>query len=259
MSNIIEIQIWQIAAAYIFVLILLFIVRIKGIPREKEILISSIRMTLQLVLAGYILTYIFENSNPLFTIIFIAVMEIFAIYNTLKRVKAKMTSKLKNIIGISIVFGTLISIIFFVFVVIRITPWYDPRYFIPVAGMIIGNSMTGISLGATNLIDGMQIERKQIEAALMLGATPKIAAKRIIDKAFDASILPTINSMVGMGIVSLPGMMTGQILSGISPITAIQYQLSIMLAILGSVSLCVILFVQLGYKAFFNEHQQLEL
>jgi putative ABC transport system permease protein len=78
-----------------------------------------------------------------------------------------------------------------------------------------------------------------------------------VDGAFDSAILPTINSMVGMGIVFLPGMMTGQILSGTSPVTAIEYQIAIMLGILGSVALTVILFVQMGYKTFFNERDQL--
>jgi putative ABC transport system permease protein len=78
-----------------------------------------------------------------------------------------------------------------------------------------------------------------------------------VDSAFDSAILPTINSMVGMGIVFLPGMMTGQILSGISPVTAIEYQIAIMLGILGSVAFTVILFLQLGYKTFFNKKAQL--
>ncbi|SET78325.1 TIGR00245 family protein [Natronincola peptidivorans] len=117
--------------------------------------------------------------------------------------------------------------------------------------------MTGISLGVTRLVDGMYSERHLIESALMLGAKPKMAAKQIVDNAFDAAILPSINSMVGMGIVFLPGMMTGQILSGVSPVTAIEYQIAIMLGILGSVALTVILFVQLGYKTFFNDESQL--
>ena len=119
--------------------------------------------------------------------------------------------------------------------------------------------MTGIALGVTRLVDGMHSEKHLIESALMLGATPKMTAKQIVDNAFDSAILPTINSMVGMGIVFLPGMMTGQILSGISPMTAIEYQIAIMLGILGSVALTVIVFVQLGYKTFFNKENQLEI
>jgi putative ABC transport system permease protein len=103
----------------------------------------------------------------------------------------------------------------------------------------------------------MEKQKDLVEGALMLGATPKMASKQIVDDAFDSAILPTINSMVGMGIVFLPGMMTGQILSGTSPVTAIEYQIAIMLGILGSVALTVVLFVQLGYKTFFSEDSQL--
>lgn len=257
MNSVIELQLWQMAAAYVFVAVLLFIVKAKGISREKEILISSVRMTIQLILTGYILVYLFDNSSPLYTIVVIVAMEAFAIYNIIKRTKTKLSKELKNIIAYSMVFGTITSLLYFLLVVVNISPWYDPRYFIPIAGMLIGNSMTGISLGVTRLTDGIHTQKNLVEAALMLGATPKMAVKRIVDNAFDSAILPTINSMVGMGIVFLPGMMTGQILSGTSPVTAIRYQIAIMLGILGSVSLTVILFVQLGYKTFFNEESQL--
>lgn len=259
MENVINLSILQLASAYIFVLILLLIVKLKGIPREKEILISTVRMTLQLILTGYVLAYVFENSHPSYTIIAIAFMEIFAIYNVFKRSKLNLSSKMKKIIAISMLFGTVTSLVYFLFVVIRISPWYNPRYFIPIGGMVVGNSMTGITLGVTRLVDGMTNQKDLIETSLMLGATPKTASKVIVDKAFDSAILPTINSMVGMGIVFLPGMMTGQILSGVSPVTAIEYQIAIMLGILGSVALTVILFVQLGYKTFFNEEHQLNI
>lgn len=259
MDGVIDLQLWQMAAAYIFVVILLIIVRAKGISREKEILISSVRMTLQLILTGYILVYLFNHPHPLYTLIIIVAMELFAIYNIFKRSKERLSKSLRKIVAVSMLFGTLSSLFYFLLIVVNISPWYDPRYFIPIAGMLIGNSMTGISLGVTRLLDGMHSQKHLVESALMLGATPKMAAKEIVDNAFDSAILPTINSMVGMGIVFLPGMMTGQILSGTSPVTAIEYQIAIMLGILGSVALTVILFVQLGYKTFFNEQSQLIL
>lgn len=259
MEKIIHLQIWQMIVAYVFVLLLLAMVRLKGIPREKEILIASVRMTLQLILTGYILVYLFEHQNPLLTLLIIVIMEIFAIHNIYKRVKVKLSTKLKGIIALAMICGTLSSLFYFLLVVVRLTPWFDPRYFIPIAGMMIGNSMTGISLGVSRLVDGMAARKQMVETALMLGATPKMAAKEIVDHAFDSAILPTINSMVGMGIVFLPGMMTGQILSGISPLTAIEYQIAIMLGILGSVSLTVMIFVHLGYKTFFNEQHQIKM
>ncbi|MDF2524717.1 MAG: iron export transporter permease subunit FetB [Clostridiales bacterium] len=259
MNNIINLGLIQIASAYLFVVILLFIVRKRGINREKEILISSFRMTLQLILTGYVLSYVFENRHPGYTILYIVSMEVFAVYNTYKRVKVNLSLRLKRIIAVSLVSGSLVSLLYFLLVVVRISPWYDPRYFIPIAGMIVGNAMTGVSLGVNRLVEGMNSQKHLIEGSLMLGATPKAASRKIINSAFDSAILPTINNMVGMGIVSLPGMMTGQILSGTSPVTAIEYQIAIMLGILGSVSLSVIMLVQLGYKSFFTPHDQLNL
>ncbi|HHX18776.1 MAG TPA: iron export ABC transporter permease subunit FetB [Clostridium sp.] len=257
MDDMIKLQLWQVAAAYAFVILLLIIVRLKGISREKEILISSVRMTLQLIFIGYLLIYIFEHPSPVYSIIILAVMEIFSIYTILKRTKISFMSKLGRIIAFSMSFGSVICLFYFLFIVINISPWYEPRYFIPIGGMLIGNSMTGITLGVNRLVGEMSTQKHLVEGALMLGATPKMAAKHIVDDAFDSAILPTINSMLGMGIVFLPGMMTGQILSGASPVDAISYQIAIMLGILGSVSLTVILFVQLGCKTFFNEQKQL--
>ncbi|MDO6354655.1 iron export ABC transporter permease subunit FetB [Caloramator sp. CAR-1] len=257
MKNIIDINVYQLLAAYIFIVILLLIVRKRGIKREKEIVISSIRMTLQLIIMGFVLVYIINNPNPLFTLLILIFMEIFSIYNIYKRSKVELNFKIKKVVAISMVIGSLLSLLYFLFVIIRISPWYDPRYFIPIAGMLIGNSMTGVALGVNRLVDDIKKRKDEIEMALMLGATPKMAVKEIIDNTFDSAILPTINSMVGMGIVFLPGMMTGQILSGTSPLTAIKYQIAIMLGILGCVAITVIMFLQLGYKTYFNEEAQL--
>ncbi|OWZ84992.1 ABC transporter permease [Natranaerobius trueperi] len=256
-NEVISLGLYQMVAAYLFVLILLAIVRLKKIPREKEIIISALRMSLQLVIMGYVLIFIFENEHPVITLLIILVMEAFAINNIYKRSKIKLSYQLKKIIAISMLVGTLTSIFFFILIVINVSPWYDPQYFIPISGMMIGNSMTGITLGVERLADGMNSERESVETYLMLGARPDVAARRIINNSFESAILPTINNMMGMGIIFLPGMMTGQILAGVVPTTAIAYQIAIMLAVLGGVSLTVISFVQLGYKTFFNERNQL--
>lgn len=257
MNSVIELGLWQMLSVYLILLFVMIMVRLRGIPREKEILIASVRMTVQLILTGFILVYVLDNPSPVYTLLILAAMEAFAIYNVIKRSKKKLSKKLKRVIAISIFTGTVSCIIYFLFIVVRITPWFNPQYFIPISGMLIGNSMTGVTLGVTKLVDDMQSNKDLVEGALMLGASPKVATKNIVDSAFDSAILPTINSMIGIGIVFLPGMMTGQILSGISPITAIEYQIAIMFGILGSVALTTTMFVQLGYKTFFNEECQL--
>ena len=135
--------------------------------------------------------------------------------------------------------GTLVCLLYFLLIVVRISPWYDPQYFIPIAGMLVGNSMTGVSLAVKSLGEGMTTRRNLVEEALILGATPQAATSPIINNTFEAAIMPTINSMLGMGIVFLPGMMTGQIYPH-STDTAVNYQIAIMLGILGAVAITVI-------------------
>ncbi len=257
MNGIINLSMLQLAFAYIFAVVLLIIVKKREIKREKEIFISSIRMTLQLMLAGYILTFILKNPNALVTIGIIVIMELFAIYTVFRKFRGKISKQLKFVIAFSLPAGTLVCLFYFLLIVIQISPWYNPQYFIPISGMLMGNSMTGISLGINSLQEGIITRKNLVEEALILGATPQAAVKTIINNSFDAAIMPTINSMVGMGIVILPGMMTGQILSGTAPSTAIAYQIAIMLGILGSVALSVILMLEFGYRTFFNKDMQL--
>lgn len=257
MSGIIDLTVPQVLLAYVFVLIVLLIVCTRGIRREKEIIVASIRMTVQLILTGFVLVWIFDHPHPALTAIVIVLMEVFAIGTVYRKFKGQMSGGLKKVVALSLVVGTSSCLIYFIFAVVQITPWYEPRYFIPIAGMIVGNSMTGISLGVKSLIEGMTTQKALVEEALILGATPKMATSAIVNHTFDAAIMPSINSMLGMGIVFLPGMMTGQILSGTAPTTAIAYQIAIMLGILGAVSLSVIVMLQLGYRTFFNEEDQL--
>ncbi|WMJ24069.1 iron export ABC transporter permease subunit FetB [Paludicola sp. MB14-C6] len=257
-NTVMDLSIFNLAIAYVFVLVLLFIFKARGIKREKLILIATTRMTIQLTIMGYILMYVFQNPSWWLTIIMLTIMISFAIYNVYKRVKSEMSKPLKQLVALSMVFGYLVTVGIFLFLVLRITPWFKPQYIIPISGMIIGNAMTGISLGANKLCSGMRDKRELIENSLMLGATPAAATRDIVNDAFDSAILPTMNNMLTMGIVSLPGMMTGQILSGTFPITAIKYQIGIMLAILGCTALTVVVFVTLGYKTFFSKKGTLE-
>ncbi len=252
-----DLSVLQLSISYIFVLVLLIIFKARGIRREKQILIASLRMTVQLTVMGYILMYVFGNPSWWLTSLMILVMISFAVFNALKRVKSTMSRRLKFIMGLSLAAGALFTAAFFILVVLQVQPWFNPQYFIPISGMIVGNSMTAISLGANRLCTDMQEKRPAVENSLMLGATPARAVKEIVNDAFDCAILPTMNNMLTMGIVSLPGMMTGQILSGTFPLTAIKYQIGIMMAILGSTALCVVLFVTLGYKTFFTRDGRL--
>ncbi|MUV36729.1 putative iron export permease protein FetB [Lentibacillus sp. JNUCC-1] len=256
MDESLDLAIWQVAAAYVFILIVLAIFRIKKIPREKLIVISVLRMTFQLILVGYILVYIFDNPHPALTLGIIFFMLGFAIFNVYQRAKASLNFPLKKMIAAGMILGVTISLAYMMLVVLNLDPWYNVRIFIPIGGMIIGKTMTGVALAVNYLITGMKEQREKVEGALMLGATPKQASKPIMNEAFDSAMLPTINAMVGMGIVFLPGMMTGQIIAGQEPLTAVKYQIAVMLGVSGTVSITVLIFLHLAYKTFFNEHKQ---
>lgn len=258
-NGIIDIEFWRLCAAYVFVVILLIIVKWRGISREKQIILATVRMTVQLILAGYVLTYIFENPHPLLSLGFLCAMSLFSIHNIFKQVSQTLNKKIKRMVILSMLSGPMAALVYFNVVVIHFTPWYEPRYFIPIAGMIVGNAMTGVTLALKNLHDGISSNREKVEAMLMLGATPARAVKKYVDAAFDSAVLPTLNNMLGMGIIFLPGMMTGQILSGISPLIAIEYQIAILIGILGSVSLTVVLFIMLSFRAFFTKNAQLSI
>lgn len=257
-NTVMNLSVLQLSFAYIFVLIILVIFKSRGIRREREILIAATRMTLQLTIMGYVLMFVFNNPSWWFTSLMIVIMISFAIYNAIKMVKVNMSKELQYIIAFSMIFGALLTAVFFIMMVLNVRPWFNPQYFIPISGMIVGNSMTGIALGANKLCGDIEDKRIEIENSLMLGARPVTATKGIVNNAFDSAILPTMNNMLTMGIVSLPGMMTGQILSGTFPLTAIKYQIGIMLAILGSTCVSNILFVTLGYRTFFTKDNRLK-
>ncbi len=256
-DGIIQLNFLQVALAYIFVLIVLFFLRRRGIQREKELIFASLRMTIQLIAVGYILTFVFEQPHPLVTLAIVLIMVGFAILTLFRKFKGKLSHRIKKVIVLSMTLGTLPVVLYFLLIVIRVEPYYNPQYFVPITGMIIGNSMTGISLGIHTMLNRFNHQKHEIEESLILGATPKQASNQIINDSFDAAIMPTLNSMLGMGIIFLPGMMTGQILSGVAPNMAILYQIGIMLGILGGVSLATYLFLQLGYRTFFNHQKQL--
>ena len=255
--DIIDISYFQLSITFIFIIILVLISAIRKIGKQKLIIIASIRMTLQLVVAGYLLTLVFENPSWYITTSTVILMLFFAVFNIFKRSINPIGKKLKVIVAFSIIIGSLFTVSFFIIVVIRVTPWFTPQYYIPISGMIIGNSMTGILLGLNKMSSEFLEKKDIIENSLMLGATAKQATKEIVNKSIETSLLPTLNSMLGMGIISLPGMMTGQILSGTLPTVAIKYQIGIMLAILGAITITVIIFVMLGYKTYFNKREQL--
>ncbi len=251
----VKLNIWQFSLIYLLLIIVLFIMKRSKIKQSKLLFWASFRMTIQLVLAGWVLTYIFENQRWYFTVIYLVAMLVFAIYRVLSKVK-HLNRKFKWIISLSLVLAGMFVLCFFVMAVVG-QSLFNPQYTIPLAGMILGNAMTGINLGLKTFCDNIKERRSEIESLLNLGVHPKEILLPFANTALETALLPTLNTMLGLGIIYLPGMMTGQILSGTLPMTAIMYQIAIMVAICGSVALTTFTALYFGSQTLYNADLQL--
>lgn len=252
----IDLSLFDLVLVYALILLAVALIRFNGAGEERDLVIASLRMIVQLLLVGYTLHLVFalESAAPVFLVLL--VMGGLAVHTVAGRVKVRMPN-LYRVVGSAMLVGCGGTTLFFCYMVIGLEPWYDPRYLIPLAGMIIGNSMTGASLAAERLADEIKSRRDEIETALCLGATARQACGDALKNAFNAALIPTVNAMAAMGIVFLPGMMTGQILSGTEPMIAVKYQIAIMCVITGSVALTSFLILLQGYRSFFTSCEQL--
>ena len=257
MTDVVQMNLWQFGLIYLLLFVVLAVMKKSRISQIKLLIVASVRMTVQLVLAGLVLTYIFGNPHPVFTVLYMLAMTVFAIHRVLSKNKS-LNKRFKIIVGASLGGSGLAIVVFFIMAVVGVD-LFNPQYTIPVSGMIIGNAMTGVSLGLKSFTESVHGQRSRIDALLNTGAEPKRILHPFVNSALETALLPTLNSMLGLGIISLPGMMTGQILSGTPPLTAILYQISIMIAICTVVCLAVFCALNFGYHTLWNRRSQIAL
>jgi len=198
----------------------------RWVGNRSEIAYASIRMILQLLLIGYLLAYLFGASNSWMTLLIVIVMISAASLITLRNITTKDLSTYRSIF-FSILIGGSINLFLVLYFVLEIDSFAQPRYIIPIAGMLYANCMNAVSLVA----ERFEKERNSSDYE---------HARAV---AFRASLIPQINSFLAVGLVSLPGMMTGQILSGVDPIIAVRYQIMVMFMVLGSSGISTILYL----------------
>jgi len=243
-------------AAYALALPVWLIILTNRFGLNRDLLVSVLRMSLQLLAIGYVLKYLFEVQIWYLTIGVFLVMVFFAAHTVVARTGLKFKGT-TLVLGLAMLVGAgSVSAVLALYAV-QVQPWYDPRYFIPLAGMVIGNSMNGCALALERFYSGLKQGRRLVESLVAHGATGKEASRQMLRSAFRASLIPTLSSMSGIGIVFIPGMMTGQILGGVEPLDSIRYQIVIMMAILGSVALSSYLILVLQQRKFFDEYSLL--
>lgn len=234
------------------VLVAIFISHKEKLALEKDIIWSTLRAIIQLLIVGYILKYIFQVDHEILTIAMVMFICFNAAWNAKKR--SKYIDKIFGTAFIAITSGTFLTLI------ILITSKaiaFTPMQVIPITGMIAGNAMIAVGLCFNNLGQRFNSQQQQIQEMLSLGATPKIASASIIRESIRASLIPTVDSAKTVGIVSLPGMMSGLIFAGVDPLEAVKYQIMVTFMLLATASLSTILADYMTYIKFYNERHQL--
>lgn len=205
----------------------------KWTDNKTEIAYATTRMIIQLLLVGYVLIYIFNEKNLYLGVFILSFMILVSAWITLRNTQNKSLSHFLLII-FSISFSNILHLILIMNFILDLNEFYEPRYVIPIAGMIISNSMNVLSLAIERFEKELKISESYEEA------------KKI---AFKSALIPQINSLFAVGLVALPGMMTGQILSGIDPLVAVRYQIMIMATILSSAGISLIIYFTLFKKS----------
>lgn len=224
----------------------------------RSLLIASVRMASQLLLVGYALEWIFSLAHPLPVILMALMMAgvagVTAVNQTSHRFPGIYWDSLVAVLGASFLITALA-----VLGILRLQPWFEAQYVIPLLGMVLGNAMNGVSLALDRYVQGLKQRRILIETHLALGATRWEAAHAEIREAVRIGMVPTINSMLVTGIVSLPGMMTGQILAGASPIDAVRYQILIVFMLAAATALAALSILLLAFYRLFDPRHRLRL
>lgn len=224
------------AQNFLFMLIPLAVVwyyYYKWVDNGREVIYATLRMVTQLVLIGYALVYIFENDSWYIGVFIILVMISMSSLIILRNIQ-NYTLSTYSVIFFAIAIGGTINLVLVIKFVLEQTPFYEPRFVIPIAGMIYANAMNSVSLAAERF--EQEIKTKTYQESIKL--------------SFKASMIPIINSFLAVGVVSLPGMMTGQILSGVDPLVAVRYQIVVMSMVLGSSGISVVLYLKMISKKY---------
>lgn len=205
----------------------------------SDLIISTTRMVVQLIAIGFVLVYLFTTDNWLLGLAVLSFMLVVSSWIALRPLKDKNRHHyIQLVTALMLGCGSVLALI--IVAVLHLDPWYQPRYVIPLGGMLLANTMNSLSLAGERLDSELLIAQPQEQAR---------------NKAFNTAMIPQINSLLAVGLVALPGMMTGQILSGVSPLLAVRYQIVIMATILCSAAFSVAIYLALRLKARLDSHQ----
>ncbi|RIQ50065.1 ABC transporter permease [Bordetella avium] len=207
----------------------------------RSILWAAARTVLQLLLVGYILRRVFAHASPWITTAVVLVMMALAAREVAARPAGRLSAAGNFRIGaLAVISTTAVTALFILSTALRPDPWYDPRYLIALVGIVLGSVLNASSLALDNMLKGVRRERAAIEARIALGATPWEAFSALMRESVRRGLVPAINQMAAAGVITLPGIMIGQILAGMDPVQAVKYQILILFLLCGASGLAAI-------------------
>jgi putative ABC transport system permease protein len=209
---------------------------------HRQLVIAAARMVVQLIAIGYLLKFIFAMNSPAATLLLVLVMVLVAAREVAARPDSRFAGGFNLAIGFGAVgFSTFVTVVLALTTAIRPNPWFEPHYAIPLAGIILGSVLNSASLSLDSILSSVRRERPAIEARLSLGSTYREAIAPLARESVRRGLLPIINQMSAAGIVTLPGIMTGQILAGLDPMEAVKYQVLLMFLLSGGSAIAAVI------------------
>ena len=258
--TVISLSAWDLSLAALLVVALAGLTLWARLGVGRSLLVAGVRTVLQLLLVGLVLQALFDHAQLGWVALMALVMLAIAGYEVMARQERRFAGIWGYGIGAATMFVSAFAVtVLALTTMVGPTPWWEPQYAIPLLGMLLGNTMTGIALGLDRLTQTVWRERRVIEGRLALGDTWVSATGTMRREAARSGLMPTINAMAAAGVVSLPGMMTGQILAGVPPVEAVKYQILIMFLISAGTGFGTLGAVWLASKRLFDQRSRLRL
>jgi len=239
------------------VLLLGIISVVEGLKFERSLGVGVLRTVIQLSLVGYFLKWVFRLDLIWIVLLIMLAMTAVAVRTAQGRLRKKRP-EFQTLLAISLLIGCAVTTYVVTQLVISVRPWWRPEYVLPLFGMILGNGMSGVALAGERLQAELEHRKLEIETLLALGYSSQDATSSVRRDSMRAGLMPSINSMMIVGVVQLPGMMTGQILSGVDPTLAVKYQIMVMFMISGSAGIASWIFTRLLLRKYFTTTHQLK-
>jgi putative ABC transport system permease protein len=219
---------------------------------EQDIGVAVLRSFVQLTAVGYVIQAIFDTDSLWLVVALLAGMVAFGTWTARGRAKGVPGPSVPILLGLAVAAAVTLGLVLALGVFKA-----EPRYLVPVGGMVIGNSMTAVAVALNRLADEMHDGRRQVEAMLALGATSNQASRAIVTRSLRSGMIPLVDSTKTTGIVFFPGTMVGMLIAGAEPVDAVRLQIVLLWVLLGAVALAGLIAVSMGYRGFFTDAHQL--